>query len=234
MDSEYYANLAKQLEQSYGDLEKFYLEKNSGRSNTIQARLEDLRLKEQALKLKTEEQQILDLNNPNEGLQEIPSISQLTEEAEQQKKDLQDDPLTIRANYNKIGGRTRQKNRSDFLKNEIKRIYGDEFIKNINYIGSNMGEYILKNINNPDRLMRFTQYFADTSGDRNEKNYLVWARENGLEIGGAEEEKRGEREQGGEGISSNRHQALMLLGSYLNGNNNPYLKNELKKLLKKI
>ena len=230
MDSEYYANLAKQLEQSYGDLERYYLEKNSGRSNTIQAKLQELRQKQEAIKLKTEEQDILNLNNPNEGLEQIPSIGQLTEEAEQRKKDLQDDPLTIRANYNKIQGRTRQKNRSDFLKNEIKRIYGEEFIRNINYIGSNMGNYILENIDNPDRLMNFTQYFADTSANRDKDGYLQWAREQGLE--GGEEEKRGE--QVARGLNSNRQQALMLLGSYLNGNDNPYLKNELKKLLKKI
>lgn len=228
MDSEYYANLAKQLEQSYGDLERFYLEKNSGQSNTIQAKLQELRQKQESQKQAQEEQQILNLNNPNEGLEQIPSIAQLTAEAEQQKKDLENDPSTIVGKYRSIGGRTRQKNRSDFLKNEIKRIYGEEFIRNINYIGTNMGEYILKNINNPDRLINFTQYFADTSGDRNENGYLEWAREQGLEIGGAEEQKRGE------GLNSNRQQALMLLGSYLNGNDNPNLKKQLKKLLKKI
>ena len=228
MDSEYYANLAKQLEQSYGNLERYYLEKNSGKSNTIQAKLQELRQKQEAQKQAQEEQQILDLNNPNEGLQQIPSIGQLTEEAEQQKKDLQDDPLTIRANYNKIGGRTRQKNRSDFLKNEIKRIYGEDFIRNINYIGANMGNYILENMDNPDRLLNFTQYFADTANNRDKDGYLQWAREQGLEVGGAEEQKRGE------GLNNNRQNTLMLLASYLNGNDNPYLKNELKKLLKKI
>ena len=215
MDSKFYSDLSKQLATSYKNLEEYYLLKNTGESNTIQSKLEDIRRKEQAIKIKQDEDAILSLNNPNMGLQQIPNIQQLEIENKL-------DPRNVRMEYN---SKQYQRQKADYLKSVLRDRYGDEYIRGLPNIGVNMGELLLQNIDDIDMLMNIKEYMKDNTRDRSEDGFNFWL----AELRGEREEKR--EEYMGRGADNN---ALMLLMSYINGNNNPLLKKELKKLLKKI
>lgn len=215
MDSKFYSDLSKQLATSYKNLEEYYLLKNTGESNTIQSKLEDIRRKEQAIKLKQNEDSILSLNNPNMGLEQIPNIEQLEIENKL-------DPRNVRMEYN---SKQYQRQKADYLKSVLRDRYGDEYIRGLPNIGINMGELLLQNIDDIDMLMNIKEYMKDNTRDRSEDGFNFWL----AELRGEREEKR--EEYMGRGADNN---ALMLLMSYINGNNNPLLKKELKKLLKKI
>jgi len=215
MDSKFYSDLSKQLATSYKNLEEYYLLKNTGESNTIQSKLEDIRRKEQAIKIKQDEDAILSLNNPNMGLEQIPNIQQLEIENKL-------DPRNVRMEYN---SKQYQRQKADYLKSVLRDRYGDEYIRGLPNIGINMGELLLQNIDDIDMLMNIKEYMKDNTRDRSEDGFNFWL----AELRGEREEKR--EEYMGRGADNN---ALMLLMSYINGNNNPFLKKELKKLLKKI
>jgi len=215
MDSKFYSDLSKQLATSYKNLEEYYLLKNTGESNTIQSKLEDIRRKEQAIKIKQDEDAILSLNNPNMGLEQIPNIQQLEIENKL-------DPRNVRMEYN---SKQYQRQKADYLKSVLRDRYGDEYIRGLPNIGINMGELLLQNIDDIDMLMNIKEYMKDNTRDRSEDGFNFWL----AELRGEREEKR--EEYMGRGADNN---ALMLLMSYINGNNNPLLKKELKKLLKKI
>lgn len=215
MDSKFYSDLSKQLATSYKNLEEYYLLKNTGESNTIQSKLEDIRRKEQAIKIKQDEDAILTLNNPNMGLEQIPNIQQLEIENKL-------DPRNVRMEYN---SKQYQRQKADYLKSVLRDRYGDEYIRGLPTIGINMGELLLQNIDDIDMLMNIKEYMKDNTRDRSEDGFNFWL----AELRGEREEKR--EEYMGRGADNN---ALMLLMSYINGNNNPLLKKELKKLLKKI
>src|SRR5210317_1930062 len=215
MDSKFYSDLSKQLATSYKNLEEYYLLKNTGESNTIQSKLEDIRRKEQAIKIKQDEDAILSLNNPNMGLQQIPNIEQIEIENKL-------DPRNVRMEYN---SKQYQRQKADYLKSVLRDRYGDEYIRGLPNIGVNMGELLLQNIDDIDMLMNIKEYMKDNTRDRSEDGFNFWL----AELRGEREEKR--EEYMGRGADNN---ALMLLMSYINGNNNPLLKKELKKLLKKI
>jgi len=215
MDSKFYSDLSKQLATSYKNLEEYYLLKNTGESNTIQSKLEDIRRKEQAIKIKQDEDAILSLNNPNMGLEQIPNIQQLEIENKL-------DPRNVRMEYN---SKQYQRQRANYLKSVLRDRYGDEYIRGLPNIGINMGELLLQNIDDIDMLMNIKEYMKDNTRDRSEDGFNFWL----AELRGEREEKR--EEYMGRGADNN---ALMLLMSYINGNNNPLLKKELKKLLKKI
>jgi len=215
MDSKFYSDLSKQLATSYKNLEEYYLLKNTGESNTIQSKLEDIRRKEQAIKIKQDEDAILTLNNPNMGLEQIPNIQQLEIENKL-------DPRNVRMEYN---SKQYQRQKADYLKSVLRDRYGDEYIRGLPNIGINMGELLLQNIDDIDMLMNIKEYMKDNTRDRSEDGFNFWL----AELRGEREEKR--EEYMGRGADNN---ALMLLMSYINGNNNPLLKKELKKLLKKI
>lgn len=215
MDSKFYSDLSKQLATSYKNLEEYYLLKNTGESNTIQSKLEDIRRKEQAIKLKQNEDSILSLNNPNMGLEQIPNIQQLEIENKL-------DPRNVRMEYN---SKRYQRQRANYLKSVLRDRYGDEYIRGLPNIGINMGELLLQNIDDIDMLMNIKEYMKDNTRDRSEDGFNFWLGQ----IRGEREEKR--EEFMGRGADNN---ALMLLMSYINGNDNPILKKQLKKVLKKI
>jgi hypothetical protein len=118
-----------------------------------------------------------------------------------------------------------QRQKADYLKSVLRDRYGDEYIRGLPNIGVNMGELLLQNIDDIDMLMNIKEYMKDNTRDRSEDGFNFWL----AELRGDREEKR--EEYMGRGADNN---ALMLLMSYINGNNNPLLKKELKKLLKKI
>lgn len=215
MDSKFYSDLSKQLATSYKNLEEYYLLKNTGESNTIQSKLEDIRRKEQAIKLKQDEDSILSLNNPNMGLEQIPNIEQIEIENKL-------DPRNVRMEYN---SKQYQRQKADYLKSVLRDRYGDEYIRGLPNIGINMGELLLQNIDDIDMLMNIKEYMKDNTRDRSEDGFNFWLGQ----IRGEREEKR--EEFMGRGADNN---ALMLLMSYINGNDNPLLKKQLKKVLKKI
>lgn len=215
MDSKFYSDLSKQLATSYKNLEEYYLLKNTGESNTIQSKLEDIRRKEQAIKLKQNEDSILSLNNPNMGLEQIPNIEQIEIENKL-------DPRNVRMEYN---SKQYQRQKADYLKSVLRDRYGDEYIRGLPNIGINMGELLLQNIDDIDMLMNIKEYMKDNTRDRSEDGFNFWLGQ----IRGEREEKR--EEFMGRGADNN---ALMLLMSYINGNDNPILKKQLKKVLKKI
>lgn len=215
MDSKFYSDLSKQLATSYKNLEEYYLLKNTGESNTIQSKLEDIRRKEQAIKIKQDEDAILTLNNPNMGLEQIPNIEQIEIENKL-------DPRNVRMEYN---SKQYQRQKADYLKSVLRDRYGDEYIRGLPNIGINMGELLLQNIDDIDMLMNIKEYMKDNTRDRSEDGFNFWLGQ----IRGEREEKR--EEFMGRGADNN---ALMLLMSYINGNDNPILKKQLKKVLKKI
>ena len=243
INSEYYNNLAKDLEQSYGDLEAFYLEKNSGKSNTIQARLEELRQKEQALKLKTEEEAILNLNNPNEGLEKIELLDEgKVEEEVAQLKDLTEDQIDNMTKQELVDEISEFQLRSEARPNSNFRINTSS--KGNVPVFKKVLKYYVKfpDLTPEERYTLWTTTLTTDAAKRAEKKAQPPPKKSSKKSSKKEAPIKGKglnnrglipREYfDSDGID--KQNTLMLLASYINGNDNPYLRKELKKLLKKI
>ena len=252
MDSDYYNNLSKELEKSYNNLEAFYLEKNTGKSNTIQAKLEEIRRKQEAIKLKEDEDFILSLNNPNEGLEKI-NLEKMVSDAK-----VEEEEAALREEEEAALREEEEAPLKDFTPREIDSMNKDELLEELT-------KFQLRSKERPN-----TDYNINTSGKGNikifkkalkhyveypnltpEKRYTFWintlkkdveVREEKAEtqIEKPKKKKRSSKKQipiEGKGYfdsSKDTQNALMLLASYINGNDNPYLVKDLKKLLKKM